>query len=185
MKIICTVLSIFLFCVSFYAQDKKESTDVKSQFTIGDDCGDESYESQTYTNREGKITKILGRNQVIFEQAISDGNKEKRRFTVELVGIDSTTNQKIIKQFLEKYILNQNVEITGNLKKESDKKFKGLVFVASDDDNIDWINENILENGIAKYKPFKSANLVSMVMPCRLQKAEERAKSTKVGIWAK
>ena len=185
MRIISTALLIFLSCVSFYAQDKKESPETTSLFTMGDDCGDQSYESQLYANREGKITKILSANQVVFEQKILDGNEENRKFTVELVGIDSVTNQKKIMQFLEKYILNQSVEVTGNLRKESDRKFKGLIFVASDEDDVDWINENLLENGIAKYKPFESANLVSMVMPCRLQKAEERAKEAKLGIWAK
>ena len=185
MKVISTILLVILSCAVSFAQDNNESPESLFQFTLGDECGDQSYESQFYANRKGKIKKILSANKVIFEQAIEDGNEENRKFTVELVGIDPATNRKNIIRFLEKYILNQDVEITGNLRKDSDKKFKGLVFFASDDDEVDWINENLLEQGIAKYKSFESANLVSMVMPCRLQKAEERAKEAKSGIWAK
>ena len=187
MRIGLITLLIFLSCVSSYAQDEKKSeTGTSGNFQIYDDpCGNPAEESQLYTNREGKITKVISANLVVFEQKIENGNKKKEKFVVELIGVDSITNRKKIKQFLEKYVLNQNVEIIGNLKKESDKKFNGLVFVASDDDDVDWINENLLENGIANYKSFESANLVSMVMPCRLQKAEEKAKKAKLGIWAK
>lgn len=171
--------------MSFYAQDKTDGVNPGFSLDFDDGCGNPAEESQLYTNREGKITKILNASNVIFEQLIRDGNKEKGNFTVELIGIDSETNQTAIKNFLEKYVLNQNVEITGNLRKKSDKKFKGLIFAANDDENINWINENLLESGTAKYKPFESANLVSMVTPCRLQKAEERAKEAKLGIWAK
>jgi len=191
MRIVSLILLGFLFCANFYAQDKKESEKdlnslLKGNAVVFDDgCGDPTTESQRYKNREGKITKIINANQVTFEQKIENGNKKKKTFIVELVGIDSVTNQEKIKQFLEKYILNQNVEITGNLKKETDKKFNGLIFVDSEEEDINWINENLLENGIAKYKSFESANLVSMVTPCRLQKAEETAKSANLGIWAK
>jgi hypothetical protein len=185
MRIFSIALLVLLSCVNFYAQDKKESPDTKSLFILDDGCGDTSYESNIYASREGKITKILGANKVVFEQAIDDDNVEKRKFTVELVGINPLTNRKRIKQFLEKYVLHQNVEITGNLRKDSDGKFKGLIFVASDDEGVDWINENLLENGIARYQPFESANLVSFVEPCRLQRAEQTAKKAKLGIWAK
>lgn len=185
MRIISITLLIFLSCVSFYAQDKKDGINPGFSLDFDVGCGNPAEESQLYTNREGKITKILNSSNVIFEQLIRDGNKEKGTFTVELIGIDSETNQTAIMNFLEKYVLNQNVEIIGNLRKKSDKKFKGLIFVASDDEDIDWINENLLEKGLAQYKSFESANLVPSSEPCQLQKAEERAKEAKLGIWAK
>lgn len=190
MKRVSAILLVFLSCAFSFAQDKNESnSDLSSILKNGvisdDGCGDQAYESQLYDNREGKITKILSANQVVFEQAIEEGDEENRKFTVELVGINPATNRKKVLQFLEKYVLNRDVEVTGNLRKESDKKFKGLLFVANDDDDVNWVNENLLEKGIAKYKSFESANLVSMIMPCRLQKAEERAKEAKLGIWVK
>jgi hypothetical protein len=191
MKIVLLTLLVFLSYVSLHAQDNKES---KIDLTpilegngvfIDDGCGIPEAESQLYTNRKGKITKIIDENEVIFEQTIADGNEEKERFRVELVGIDSKINKKNIILFLQKYVLNQNVEVTGNLRKKSDKKFKGLIFVASDDKEIGWINEYLLGKGVAQYKSFESASLVPANKPCQLQKAQGKAKTGKLGIWAK
>jgi endonuclease YncB( thermonuclease family) len=162
-----------------------ETADLNSQFTLGDDCGDTAYESQRYDQRKGKIIKIPGANKVLFNQTSVDGNKEKNEFTIELVGIDAEQNNAAVEKALQDILLKQTVEITGNLRNDSDKTFGGVVRLIDSKENIDEVNIYLLESGIAKYKPFESANLVSMVMPCRLQKAEERAKTAKVGIWAK
>jgi len=174
----------FLTCVSFYAQVKEES-DIKSQYTIGDDCGDTAYESQLYDNRKGKIIEILSANKILFEQNSVNGNEVKDKFTVKLVGLDASKNKTAVKNKLQDILLNQEVEIFGNLRKKTDKEFGGIVWSLSDNEDIAEVNIYLLENGIARYKPFESANLVSMVMPCRLQKAQETAKEAKLGIWAK
>ena len=106
-------------------------------------------------------------------------------FTVTLLGIDDKTNQSHIKNFLVENILHKEVWIQANLRKDSDKKFGGVVQLLGDNEDIDYINEYLLENGIAKFKDFDSDNLVPYYLPCRLQKAEERAKEAKLGIWAK
>ena len=179
-KTVFTILFL-IFCVNLYAQDKERTISL----TTDDECGDQAIESQLYSNRKGKITKILSANKVIFEQSSVNGNEKPVKFTVTLVGIDGNQNRLIVKNKLTDILLNQEVEITGNIRKKTDKKFGGIVWLIVGDEDIDWVNTYLLENGFAKYKPFESANLVSMVTPCRLQKAEERAKEAKIGIWAK
>lgn len=182
---------IFLSCVNFFAQDKEKSgVDFTSLMKgngviINGGCGDTAYESQLYDNRKGKIIEILSANKVLFEQDSVDGNEEKDKFTVKLVGIDANENKTAVKNKLQEILLNQEVEIYGNLRKKKDKEFGGIVWYLGDNEDIDEVNIYLLENGIAKYEPFESANLVSMVMPCRLQKSEEKAKEAKLGIWAK
>jgi hypothetical protein len=179
MKNIRLILILLWLCGISYAQDNKPN------FTLDDGCGNPMVESQLYESREGKVTKIINANTIILEQSVLNGNKVKGTYTVELVGIDSSKNKKKIIEFLKKYILNQNVEVTGNLRNKSDKKFKGLIFAASEVDDIDWVNDNLLELGIAKYKNFSSDNLIPYNKPCQLEKAEARAKEAKFGIWAK
>lgn len=174
MKNIQLILIVLLLCGISYAQNNKPSSN------LDDGCGNPLVESQGYGFRWGKITKIISGNAVLFEQG-------SETFTITLVGIDRENNKTKILEFLEKHILNQNVVVIGNLRKESDKEFGGLVFTVKDRsiDLIDLINEKLLELGIAKYKEFSSDNLIPYYQPCRLQKAEERAKKAKLGIWAK
>lgn len=176
MRIILLALMILLSCVSFYAQDKKDSTETKIEIDLNfdDGCGSPLVESQTYGFWMGKIVKISDDNKLIL-----------RNYTIELLGIDNKINKLQIRDFLNKNVLNKKVWIQANLRKETDKKFGAVVQLSDDDGDIDYINEYLLENGLAKYKDFDSANLVPYYFPCRLQKAEERAKSAKLGIWAK
>jgi endonuclease YncB( thermonuclease family) len=187
MKSISLTLLLLLFCVNFYAQDKTESTDTKFNFEIGhDDCGDPASESQTYAYRQGKVIKIIASNKILFEQNSVFGHKDKEKFTVVLVGIDANQNKKNIEDFLKKNVLNQSVQIVGNTQRDKDKKFGGLITLFNDsNEDIDELSEYLLENGIAKYKSFYSANLVPYTTPCILEKAEKRAKEAKLGIWAK
>lgn len=190
MRIVSIALMIFMSCATFYAQDEKESkTDfsalLKSGVNFDDDCGNPAVESQLYVNRKGKIVKIISANEVVFQQVSTESEKEKQKFTVELVGIDAGKYKNKSKEFLQKYVLNQEVEIIGNIPKNSSRKFGGLIWLSNDNETVNELNEYLLENGIAKYKPFESANLVPYYIPCRLQKAEERAKKEKLGIWAK
>lgn len=177
-NILLFLVVLFLCGISFAQENYREGL-------FNDGCGNPLVESQSYESREGKITKIINANTIIFEQSVLNGNKEKATHTIELAGIDSSKNRTKIIEFLKKHILNQEVLVTGNLRNKSDKKLKGLVFVASEDDDIDWINDNLLELGIARYKKFSSNYLVPYNKPCQLEKAEERAKEAKLGIWAK
>ncbi|MEO6050985.1 MAG: hypothetical protein ABIP78_06600 [Pyrinomonadaceae bacterium] len=187
MRKIYAALLIFLSCPSFYAQDKDISeTRTPDIFQLyNDPCGNPAEESQLYDNRKGKVTKILSANKVLFEQVSVNGNKKKEMFAVKLVGIDLDKNKTALKNKLQDILLNQDVEIFGNLRKRTNKEFGGVIWYVGGTEDIPEVNIYLLEKGIAKYKPFESANLVSMVMPCRLQKAEHQAKEAKIGIWAK
>lgn len=204
MKLLILICALCSFFVGVKAQDTKpvepskgitfesllkvkpkKTEDGNSQFTLGGECGNPAEESQLYDQRKGKITKILSANEILFEQYSVSGNEKKDKFTVKLVGIDANQNKIIVKQKLQNILLNQQVEVYGNLRNKSDKKLGGIIWLFGENEDIDEVNIYLLENGIAKYETFESANLVSMVIPCRLQKAEERAKTAKLGIWAK
>lgn len=86
---------------------------------------------------------------------------------------------------MQENALNQSATITANLRNDSDKSFLGVIRLNQNSKNIDDLSVNLLENGIAKFKDFETDYLVPSYMPCRLQKAEERAKEAKLGIWAK
>lgn len=183
----------------------KKTEDGNSQFTLDDDgCGSQGAESQTYDYREGKVIKITSSNDLIVNVTHSNARDDEREkdnneskliapqvFRVFLVGIEKGFNKEDINKFLTEKILNQEVRVIGNTKnswkieKDDSRELSAVVWLLSDSEDFDDISEYLLENGIAKYKPFESANLVSIVMPCRLQKAEERAKEEKLGIWAK
>lgn len=164
-----------MLCGSFYAQSIEKTEQSICSVCDADGCIRPTAESQTYGFWKGKIVKILSSNKLVL-----DNNR-----TVVLVGIDNKINQAQIKEFLNKIFLNKEVWIQATLRRKSDKKIRGVVEFSGYNEDIDSINEYLLENGLAKYKNFETGYLVPSYMPCRLQKAEERAKLAKVGIWAK
>lgn len=118
-----------------------------------DGCGDQSYESQTYDFRKGKIVRILSANKVFFDQTSVNGQGVKDRFTVRLVGISANQNQAIVKKTLQDMLLNREVEIFGSLGKETDKEFGGIVWLFGDDEDIDEVNIYLLEKGVEDMSP--------------------------------
>jgi len=137
-RLFSVTLLILLSCATFYAQDKKESTETKLEIDLNldDGCGSPLVESQTYGFWMGKIVKISDDNKLIL------GN-----YTIELLGIDNKINKLQIRDFLNKNVLNKEVWIRANLRKETDKKFGAVVQLSGDDGDIDYINEYLLENG--------------------------------------
>jgi len=161
-----------------------ENGDDAPQFSTKDECGDQASESQLYDFREGKVIKVLSATTILFQQVSLNGNVKEDELTVRLVGIDSEVNKTAVENKLRNILLNSEVRVIGNLLKKKDKRFGGVVWLLGDNEDIDDVGMYLLETGTAKYKPFESANLVSMVMPCRLEKAEEKARKAKIGIWA-
>jgi hypothetical protein len=174
MRIISILLLSLVLCVVFYAQSTEQSNQNSCSVCDADGCIRPTAESQTYGFFKNKVIKVLSANKLVLDN----------NYTVELVGIDNKVNQSQIKEFLNKNILNKEVWITASLRKKSDKKFRGAVEPLNDE-NIDSINKYLLENGLAKYKDFETDYLVPSYLPCRLKKAEQRAKEAKLGIWAK
>lgn len=200
----------FLFLastLSFYAQDSKKSSDTKIQIDLNydDGCGNPFVESQTYEYRNGTVIEITNSNDLVVKVTNSnnvwddehvkgdDGSKliEPQIFKIFLVGIDTDLNKKAIKEFLTKKILNKKVRVIGNTKnswkteKDNSRKLSAVVWLLSDNEDIDDISEYLLENGIAKLKDFELTNLVPMRTHCELERAEAKAREGKIGIWAK
>lgn len=201
MRMILITLLIFLSCVSFYTQDKKESIKTKHEIDLNfnDGCGNLSVESQTYGYRKGKVIKITYANNLIVEVTNSnnvwdDEHEEEiddelklikpQLFEVSLVGIDKNINKKAITSFLKENLLNKQVTIVGNTIKKNSKKIQALIRFTKDDE-FEEVSEYLLENGIAKFKDFQLTNLVPMRTSCELARAEINAKNEKLGIWAK
>ena len=157
-----------------YAQENSppESKSIpKFGLSDNDGCGSGEVESQIYGWWTGKITKILSSNRVMLNQ----------RFSVNLVGINPSVNKTDVRQFLEKYLLGKRVSFSANLRKKKDLKLNGVVLLM-DSNEIGEINEYLLEKGLAKFTDFDTDYLVPYYWPCRLEKAQEKAKNAKLGI---
>jgi hypothetical protein len=181
MRIVPVILLILLSCAVFYAQvpETVKNSEQKPYSVLDENgCVRPEAESQTYGFRKGKIVKILSANKMVFDQG-------GRRYTVKLPGIDSDENKDEVKKYLRENALNREVIITANLRGNSDREFTGVVYLSENEKNIDELSEHLLENGIAKYRDFKTGYLVPTYMPCRLKNAEKRAKEKKLGVWAK
>lgn len=192
--------------MSFYAQDKKDGINPGFSLDFDDGCGNPAFESQSYGRRKGKVIRITDSNQLIvkvtnsinvrYDKHEENGDDESKliepqTFKVFLVGIDNSFNQTEVRKFLTENILNQQVRIIGNTKnswktqKDSSQKLNAAVWLLGDNEDINDISEYLLENGIARFKNFQLTNLVPMRTKCELERAEEKAKREKLGIWAK
>lgn len=182
MKTLSISLMILLSCVSFYAQDKKESSadETVIDFSVlqndDPDCG----ESNGFTVRKGKVTKIINGNSFIF--AVDD-EFEKETYQVILAGIDTSSNSSALKKLLIENFLNQKVSVTGEESKEGSKKIIGIVNPYAPN-KIGEPNLYFLKNGLAKYVEPKR-KLVPNYILCRYRKIAKQAKEAKIGIWAK
>lgn len=126
---------------------------------------------------EGNIIQIWNSNTVIFK------DKRGREWTVELLAVNSDSNQAIAKEFLEKNTLNKNVKLIYSSSQSSSRNVVGAVEVKEKD-----INRLMLELGVAEYKDDYSipdTYLISQFNDCVYFRAEAKAKSEKLGIWAK
>lgn len=181
------------------AQNSKELLTGPLRLTFEDGCGNPFAESQTYSYRYGKaivitddnkiIVKVLRSNNVWDDEYEKTDNGIGRKLVkpqiiiASLVGIDETVNQAEIKKFLLEKVLDRQVTLIGNTKKDDGKKIDALIEL-TDDDGVDEISEHLLENGIAKFKRFQLTNIVPSRTACQLEKAEAKAKNEKLGIWA-
>jgi len=167
------ILATF-FCQSLFAQENKPlESKLTIEFSDNHGCGSGLVESQTYGWWMGKVTKILSSNRFVLN----------KRFAVTLVGINPKINKTAIKDFLKNNLLGKNISFSANLRKESDLKLNAVV-VIRDYDEVREINEYLLEHGLAKFKDFDTDYLVPYYWPCRLEKAQERAKQAKLGVWS-
>ena len=182
------------------AQKSKALSAGRIDLGSDDGCGNPFTESQTYSYRYGKVLEITSDNKIIVKVVRSNnvfddeyektddgiGRKLKKPQIIiaSLVGIDENINQSEIKNFLLEKVLDRQVTLIGNTKKDDEKKIDALIEL-SDDEEIDEISEYLLENGMAKFKKFQLTNIVPQRTACQLERAAAKAKNEKLGIWAK
>lgn len=182
------------------SQKSKELLPGGLKMTFDDGCGNPFAESQIYSYRYGKVLEITSDNKIIvkvvrsnnvwddeyekIDNGIGRRLKKPQIIIASLVGIDETINQSEIGKFLLDKVLDQQVTLVGNTKKDDGKKIDALIDL-TDDADIDEISEYLLENGIAKFKKFQLTNIVPARTACQLERAETKAKTEKLGIWAK
>lgn len=189
MKIaLCSILSI-LCSLTGLSQESKQGNTEERKFTISfayeKECGSPFGESQIYTHRTGHIIRINNEKSVTFLQDTADGNPAKKEFVVLLAGVNARGNKKNVRALLTKYLLNQDVEISGNVRRSSDNKFEGRIFLMNESlPEIDWIAEYLIENGLAKYSEPSYSYGVSDYSLCVCRQLQEKAKREKLGIWA-
>lgn len=162
--------------LSFPAQEK-----LIIQIGDIDGCGDPTTYSQLWWTRRGAVTRIIDANTVIFRRDADSRNWEPRVLRVRLVGVDPALNSKAIKNYLTKKVLNKEVIITGNLKDEKDLELFGILSI---EPSFSDVNAALIESGIARFKNFDLGHLIPYNKACQLEKAQERAKKAKLGMWA-
>lgn len=184
MKIFCLVLCGLMFVSLSFAQNTEKPKPLllpsTSIFILDDGCGNPATFSQTWDWREGIVIRVVDANTIVFKQETENGNKKERTLTVELVGIDTSINEKAIKKYLAKF-KNTRVTVSGNLKDNLDISMYAIVRIGR---GAIEINESLIEKGIARYKAFDLDHLIEYNEVCQLEKAEGRAKSAKLGVWA-
>ena len=180
------------------AQKSKEPAKSEINLTYDDGCGNPLAETQAYSFRNGKAIVITDDNKIIVK--VNRGSnvrspkyenpdevkrlQQPQLLTVSLVGIDETVSRSEIKRFLLDNVLDRDVTVIGNTKKDGDKNIDALVNITIGDARSE-VSQFLLEKGIAKYKEFQLTNLVPTRTACELRRAEEKAKTEKTGIWAK
>ena len=178
-------------------QKSKETSTDKIKLAYDDGCGNPLAESQVYSFRNGKAIAITDDNKIIVKvnrgasvrsEKYENADEAKRLqqpqlLTVSLVGIDASVNQSEIKRFLLDNVLDRDVTVIGNTRKDGDKNIDALVKLTSGDSRGE-VSQLLLEQGIAKFKEFQLKNLVPTRTACELKRAEDKAKAEKTGIWA-
>ena len=183
MRIILLILLILLPCVSFYSQDKKETVETDIELDYDKDCGNPFVRSTLYEIRKGKVIKIISGNKILVAVNDEGGNEiETINFVVALAGVDTSSNSSEAKKILTEKALNQNVEVTGNVKNDGDRKLFAFVSVPERFADFSWY---FLKNGIGKYKKPKYKRSVPPYTLCQYRKTEAEAQKEKLGIWAK
>lgn len=183
------------------AEKEQKSTELlPGQLKIVDDgCGNPFAESQTYSYRYGTVLEITSDNKIIVkvvrsnnvwddeyeknDQGVGRKLKKPQIIIASMVGIDEAVNESAIKNFLLTRVLEQPVTLIGNTVKGDAKKIDARVEMTNDAE-IGEINAYLLTNGLAKFKNFQLTNIVPARTACQLEKAETKAKSEKLGIWA-
>ena len=115
--------------------------------------------------------------------AFSVALQQPQLLTVSLVGLDESVNRSEIRKFLLDNVLERDVTVVGNTRRNGDKSLDALVKLTSGDIKGE-VSQLLLENGIAKYKEFELTNIVPMRTGCEMKRAEAKAKDAKLGIWA-
>lgn len=177
----------------------KKSSDDSLLTTFDDGCGNPFAESQTYSYRYGTVLEITSDNKIIVkvvrsnnvwddeyeknDEGVGRKLKKPQLIIASLVGIDESVNQDEIKNFLLTKVLDQPVTLIGNTVKGDAKKIDARVEL-SNEAGIGEINAYLLANGMAKFKKFQLTNIVPARTGCQLEKAEAKAKSERLGIWA-
>jgi hypothetical protein len=181
MKLFASIFILLLCLAPLQAQDKQQrsKTDLNIEDITPDyyeECRGNGFpERQDYWRfNDLKVVNIVDANSIIIEEI--DENRKTKRYTVNLIGIDPKENNKNIKNFLLKNVLNQEIHIAGR-----DMNFGAIVVFNK---NFLELNQYLLEQGLAKFKDFESNNLVPYRTPCIYQKVEEKARQAKIGIWS-
>jgi endonuclease YncB( thermonuclease family) len=122
---------------------------------------------------KGEILKILNGNSLIFK------NEKNQKRKVNLIALNSDSNKTAAKAFLNENALNKTAELIYSSSQLKSKNVNGIIEIEGKD-----INRLMLELGITKYEDSKPYQ-ISYFHDCVYSRAESKAKTEKLGFWAK
>lgn len=174
-------MMVLLLCLASVKAQDREVIDYSSSDFGFKECGSRLVESQTYgfTLPSVKVVKIVDANSIVVEKSLE--NNKKKKYSVNLIGINPNTNKSNVVKFLKENLLDQLINITGN----NWKSGAIIQFFNKEGKNLTEVNLYLLGKGIAEYQKFDSEYIVPSRTPCVYQKAQETARNEKIGVWAK
>ncbi len=166
-KSILSISFIFLFFLVSYAQETYK-------FEFQKECGNPEVESHLNTVFKGKVLRINPDNTI---KVKSDKGK---KIIVILAGIDLSENKDELNKILTEKLLGKKIMYFGNSEEKTPNKIEAEVEI-----NKFEINRFLIEKRISKYKDTDYGYSVSRYQFCVYRQLEEKAKTAKLGIWAK
>lgn len=185
MRIVSTVLIIFLSCAVLLAQDKKVTfdngtvVDFSDTHEINPDCRD----SDSYLMTDGIVRAIIEDGAFMFLDVEVENDDENENETVRLkiAGVKDFKPSVKDNDFFAFNLLGQKVTIVGN--RFDDREFLGIVNTYAPN-KIGEVNKYILKHGIGKYAEPEAHHVPNSII-CGYPEIEAQAKAKKLGIWAK
>lgn len=181
MKKYLAILLVFVFCAFSQAQDKKEDQACQESFgQFSLECGECGCPGSTPSRWDviyGTAVSIVDSDTIVV-------NFDNKNYTINLIGIDTDSNQTEITLFLQKTILNKRVNVF--VRAETGENLQNSGIIVPIEKEIRSINEYLLQNGMAKYKAIDLDALDDAgVTACEFKLSEKKAKEARSGIWAK
>jgi endonuclease YncB( thermonuclease family) len=164
----------FLFSFSPWIGDQsndaqKPSAPSSFSFEHEAECGSPLRESMLWMSVEGKVIKVVDTVTVL--------TKDNKRKHVNLVAVDASAGQVVVRRFLSGLVLNRQVSVLVNPSNIESSTVLGVLHSQEKD-----INRALLEAGVVRYHEPEFYS-VSRYTACVYRIVEREAREAKRGLW--